>query len=182
MTDAELQGISAQALNMAKRDLDRGNFNFLLAVYHQADEQKLHRMVKVEELIIKKMGEEWLNDGLRKDIGFRIIREAVDWMPPEAVVFVTACNMFTPTEKLSKLPVEERRKLLDGGHDRHHEAVQTGLLAIGEGLLAIAQTPERVCMYQQKVEKLTFTGHPETKFFPQADFGGRMKMFGKEEL
>jgi hypothetical protein len=180
MTDEELKGIAAQALNMAKRDLERKRFNFLLAVYHERDTHKLHRMEKVEKFIISKLGENWLNQGKTKDLGFGLIRGAVNFMPPDAVVFVTVCNMFTPTEKFNKLPVAEKKKLMDEGHDRHHEAVREGLLTLSDALLAMAQTPQRICIYQQAISEKEFIGQPETKFMPQEDFGGRLKMFGKE--
>ena len=50
MTDPELQGIAAQAHNMAKRDLQLGQFNFLVAAYCAGE--RLHRMRQVEALIV----------------------------------------------------------------------------------------------------------------------------------
>ncbi len=82
MTDQEMLGLAAQALNMAKRDLEAGNFNFLLAGYFEGE--ALHRMKKVEELILKHLGENWLNSGQTKDVGFGVMRTAVDLMPPHA--------------------------------------------------------------------------------------------------
>jgi hypothetical protein len=180
MTDAQLQGIGAQALNMAKRDIEQGSFNFLLASYHECDETKLHRMPDVEALIIERLGKDWLNDGRAKDIGFRLLRMAVDLMPPDAVVFVTLCNSFGPTAKFHELTPAQQTELIEAGHNRHHQAVKEGLMDRYDILLATVQTPERVCMYRQVLdERGEFSGKPETRCGPQKGFGGRLKMFGK---
>jgi len=180
MTDEQLQGFAAQALNMAKKDIERHRFHFLIATYHEADQEGLHRMTRIEKLIIEKLGEAWLNSGRTKDAGFELLRVAVDLMPPDAVIFVTSCNAFTPTAKFAALSREQQEELMNSGHDRHHEAVKEGLLVIQDGLLALAQTTERICVYQQAVENGAFSGSPQTKVFPQEGFSGRMKMFGKE--
>jgi hypothetical protein len=178
MTDAQLEGIAAQALNMAKRDMERRSFNFLLASCH--DGAGLYRMSKVEALIIERLGEDWLNHGETKDAGFRVLRKAVDLMPPEAVVFVTATNAFKPTAKLQALTKAEQTKLLNGGHSRHHQAVKEGLLEIADSLTATVQTPERVCWYVQTVDHGWLVGKPEVRFASQAEFDGRLKMFGSK--
>lgn len=181
MTDAELQGIAAQALNMAKRDIEAGKFNFLLGLYyHEGEVSHLHRATKVEATIIQVLGEDWLNDGAAKDAGFGVIRQCVEHMPPEAFVMVTRCNKFTPTEKFCKLPAAKQEALIGAGADRQHRAVKEGLMAISDVLWAIAQTPERVCMYIQKVNgRGEFNGPPEANFMPQENYDGRTKMFGK---
>ena len=180
MTDAELQGIAAQSLNMAKRDLARGRFNFLLAAYNLCDTPPLHRMDKIEALVIERLGENWLNSGRTKNIGFQTLRIAVDLLPPDAVVIVTMCNGFSLTAKFWELTPAQQRELHNATHDRHHEAVKEGLMDVCDVLLATVQTPERVCMYQQNLDRRgEFTGRPETKCFPQEGFDGRLKMYGK---
>ena len=180
MTDAQLHGIAAQAINMAKRDLERGDFNFLLASYDEGD-HKLFRMTKIEELIIERLGENWLNSGRTKDIGLGLLRVCVDMMPPGAVIFACGTNQFRPTAKFHELPVEEQEKLVNGCHDRHHEAVKKGLLEMHDALTVVAQTPERVCLYHQDIAHGRPVGKPDLHFVPQEEFGGRLKMFGEDK-
>jgi hypothetical protein len=180
LSDEELKGIAAQALNMAKRDAERGGFNFLLAAYNLGDTPPLHRMSQIEALIIKRLGEDWLNHGHTKDFGFKVLRTCIDMLPPDAVAFVTMCNGFSPTEKFHGLDPEEQRKLVDAGHKVHHQMVKDGLLTVCDVLSALAQTPERVCQYVQKLDEHgRLTGQPEVGFSPQENFDGRIKMFGK---
>jgi len=179
MTDAQLQGIAAQALNLAKRDLERHRFNFLLAAYHECDEKKLYRMSEVEALLIERLGESWLNHGKTKDIGFQLLRLAVDTLPPDAVVFAFACNSFKPTPKLQAMTRAQQVELIKAGHDRHNQAVKEGLMSVCDALTVTVQTPERVCLYRQNMDRHHEPeGKPDTLFFPQAEFGGRLKMYG----
>jgi hypothetical protein len=178
ITDAELQGLGAQALNMALRDMDRGQFNFLLASYHGTDTPPFHRMDKIEKLIVERLGEKWLNSGSAKDIGFNMLRMAVSLLPPDALVIVTMINRFKPTAKLAQLPEAKQREVLDTSHDRHHQAVKDGLLEVCDSLFAIAQTPERVCQYVQDFNLHGKTvSKPDVMFGPQEQFSGRLKMF-----
>jgi len=180
LTDSEIEGISAQALNMAKRDIQQVRFNFLMASYHAGDVPPLHRMTKVEAEIVSHLGEDWLNSGRAKDIGFYILRMAVDAMPPDAVVFCTAGNAFKPTSKLEAMPEAAVRELLDQGHDGQHQAVKEGLLILTDVLMAVTQTPERVCNYVQEFDgRHRPLGPPRATFLPQKCFYGRLKMFGK---
>lgn len=178
LTDAELKGLAAQALNMAKRDIEQGEFNFLLASYHEKDTPPLQRMTKIEKLVVGKLGANWLNNGRTKDIGFDVLRLCIKLMPPDAVVFVTAANAFKPTAKLQALGWEEVLKSLDAGHSRHHEMVKEGLLELHDTLIALVQTPQMVCQYVQHVDHGKPIGPPETSFFPQDAFDGRLKMYG----
>lgn len=173
MTDAELKGLGAQALNMAKRDIDRGEFNFLLASYYRCDVPPLHRMTTIEKLIAERLGQEWLNSGKAKDIGFNMLRLAVSLMPPDAVVIVTSANMFNPTPKLAGLPEAQQEELWNAPYARQHEAVKEGLLEICDAVYACVQTPTRVCEYIQAVG----FDRPQTRYCQQAQFGGRMKMY-----
>lgn len=179
ITDPELKGLGAQALNLVKRDLEQGTFNFLLAAYHIGE--RLYRLKKVEALIIERLGEDWLNSGSKKDIGFHILRMAVQVAPPDAAVFATVANAFTPTERFLALPVSQRHELLDAGYDRHHRAVAEGFLTVGDALCAIVQTPERVCQYTQDLQGGQPKGKPRSLILPQANFSGRLKMFGTED-
>lgn len=182
MTDKELQGIAAQSFNLARRDLEKGCFNFVLASYFSGE--GLKRLKSIERAIIDQLGEDWLNHGRTKDVGFQILRICVDTMPPEAVVFVTGVNMFHRTEKLRAMGPEAEKALMGPGstHNQHHAAVKEGLLTVHDGLTAVAQTPERVCIYQQMVDRrYRPIDQPQTNFFDQETFGGRLKMFGVEK-
>ena len=64
MTDQILEGIAAQAFNMARLELERRKFNFLLASYHESDGKKLYRMSKIEAFIVQQLGEGWLNEAM----------------------------------------------------------------------------------------------------------------------
>lgn len=180
LTDQELLGLAGQALGLARADITQGKgFNFLLASYH--DGEGLHRMTKIEALVVEKLGEDWLNDGAKKDFGFHIIRIATDLLPPDAVIFVTMSNMFVPTEKMMALPHEEQKRIAGQGHDAHHRAAHEGYFEIRDALVAVAQTPERVCIYHQFTEGAYHPVEaPAANFFQQSQFGGRLKMFGEE--
>jgi hypothetical protein len=183
MTDAQLQGLAAQALNMAKREMERGSFNFLLASWHEGE--TLHRMRTIERTIIEKLGEDWLNGGRTKDLGFGLLKLATAMLPPDAMVFVCVSNFFEPTERLLALSLEEQHKTLGQTHDGHHQAVKEGLLKLCDALTAVAQTPERMCSYMQKVavgrRVVRFLDQPVVQLFDQSDFSGRMKLYGAKK-
>src|SRR5215467_9870824 len=149
MTDKQLQGLVMQALNLAKQDRQYNRWRgFLLASWDQGG--TLKRMRKVEQTIIDLAGEDWLNDGRLKDRAFGILRLGNKLAPRDAMIFVTACNRFTSTPKLRALPQEEIDRLMKAGHKRHHEAVAEGLLELQDAFMAMAQTPERVCVCTQQ--------------------------------
>lgn len=180
MTDKLLEGLGAQAFNMAKLDLERKRFNFLVATYHEGE--GLHRMSSVEDIVIKVLGANWLNRASTKDLGFAIFRKAVDRSPPGAIIIATVVNKFHGTDKLDELTIEQQREILGGGYDRYHQAVADGYMRMCDALMATVQTPNRVCVYLQE---FTARGKPvgaaSAEFFPQKGFGGRLKMFGEEE-
>ena len=179
MTDAALQGLAAQALNMARRDVEQSDeFNFLLAAYNASNTPPFFRLRRIEALVVERLGKDWLNSGRTKDIGFDLLRLAVKILPPDAIVFVTAANAFKTTDKLAALPAAEQLALLRASHARHHQAAKEGLMEVHDSIVALAQTPTRICQYMQRVHHGAFVGKPETKFFPQEDFHGRMKMYG----
>jgi hypothetical protein len=177
VSDAELLGLAAQAFNMFKRDVERGHYNFLLASYHAG--QGLHRMKMIEAEVVERLGEDWLNAGRTKDIGFRMLRLATKLLPPDAVIFGSVVNNFHPTAKLGELTLKQRSDLLGGGHDRQHEAVKEGYLTVCDALGVVAQTPKRVCLYRQDFDRrLEPVGDLETTFWDQDGFDGRLKMYG----
>lgn len=180
ISDDLLKGMAAQAFNMAKLDLERERFNFLLAAYHEGE--GLRRMAKVEALIIEKLGENWLNSGRTKDVGFHLLRIACGLKPPDAFAICTVVNWFKPSAAFFKLPPKKQQALLEAGHDKQHQAVAEGLMIVRDALNAVVQTPERVCIYIQGIRPPAETdGSPKIDFYDQADFGGRIKMFGEEK-
>jgi hypothetical protein len=177
MTDAELQGIALQALNMAKTEFEHtGSFGGLLAIYHQ--DKGLHRMTQIEVLIREKFGEDWLNNARKKEAAFHVLRIACSILRPEAVIFATAINAFRPTKKLMQMGSEAIEEILDRGHPGHHKAVQDGLLSIRDAFFASAQTAQRVCLYTQTIQHGRFTGQPDVHFLDQNQFDGNLKMYG----
>lgn len=176
--DEELKGMAVQGFNMFKRDVERGHFNFLLASYHVG--QGIHRMSMIEAEIIERLGENWLDSGRTKDIGFRILRLATRLLPPDAVIIATIINRFSATEKIAELSREQQEELLRASHDRHHQAVKDGYLKVCDALMVCAQTPERVCLCHQDIDRrLRPIGASDTKFWDQDGFDGRLKMYGK---
>jgi hypothetical protein len=183
MIDSELSGLAMQALNMAKRDLEQGEFNFLLASYFE--QEGLKRMRRLEAAVIARLGGGWLDSGKAKDFGFGLIKLATKVHPPDAIALVTLSNMFRPTPALEKLGRKQALAILNAGHDRHHRAVQEGLLMIEDALTANSQTAERVCLVTQHLmprlaggRGFDFEGQPKIGFMPQANFEGRTKFYG----
>ena len=178
MTDEILRGLAMQALNMMKRDIEQGrDVAILLAVYHEGE--GLHRMKKIEDYLVERLGADWMSDGDKKDGVFGVIRLMVRATKPHAVVMVTSAWSFKATQKLAALPVAEQRKILDAGHDRHHRAVKEGLLIREDILHAMAQSPERVCMAMQPRD---LSSQPEVQISNQSGFSGRLKMYGEDKL
>lgn len=179
ISDELLTGLAAQAFNMARQDIKRGKFNFLLAGYHEGE--PLRRMKRAEALIIERLGENWLANGEAKDIGFGILRLGIRLLPPDAVIIATEANLFRPTPKVLALPWEEQEKLRNATSDDHHQAVRDGLLEVGDALHVTVQTPERVCFYIQEFGPGGPKGRPESFCFDQSEFDGRLKLFGEGE-
>ena len=178
VTDDVLRGLCAQAFNLAKLDLERGRFNFLLASYHHGE--RLHRMTKVEKLIIEKCGQDWLNNGAAKDVAFGLLRIATTAIPPDALVFASVTNMFRPTEKFHALDQEAKDRLMHTGPDAHHRGVREGLFTRVDALVTLAQTPLRVCQYFQECSpRGVAVGPPDVHIGDQSQFDGRLKFFGK---
>jgi hypothetical protein len=174
VTDEILQGLAAQGLNLMRRDIARGGFNFLLASYTEGGQ--LHRMKKVEDLIIEKLGKPWLNYGRTKDLGFGILAYVAAIAPPDAIVICTPINWFKATAKLRALPPDEVERMMRSTHDEHHKAAKKGYLQIVDALCASAQNERRVCNYIEAVRAGT---PPECHFFDQQAFEGRLKMYGR---
>lgn len=177
ITDAELQGVALQALNLAKVDREQATLCCVLATYHEGE--GIHRMRAFENSLIEKLGLDWPNNDRSKTFAFNAIRFAIRLMRCDAFIFVSAGNMFQRTEAFNRLHPAQQKALWNSTHDRHHDAVKEGLLSIHDTLQAIAQTISRVCLYIQRIDdNHNFEGPPELKLCDQRDFVGRLKMFG----
>jgi len=178
MTDQELEGFAAQAFNFARTEWKtKGKFNFLLANYFDG---KLHRMTKVEALIIEKCGEDWLNSSAKKHAVSDVLRIATKAMPPEAVVLVTIADRWKTTQAFESVPKTEREKILSGPREARQAATELGLLEAEEVMIAVAQTPKRVCFYTRQLSRLEDT-KPQVETGDMATFEGAMKLYGEPE-
>jgi hypothetical protein len=158
---------------------NRKQFSFYLGFY---GENGLQRGSRIEALIAKKLGVDWLNDGAKKDAAFGIMQAASALLPPAAIVMVTAMNLFKPTARFEALP-SEKQEYYASGNNRHHEGAKLGYFTIADGFWAIVQTPERVCIATQIIggdrpEKSVFMDHDDydgrTKMYPAKDEALRM--------
>jgi hypothetical protein len=180
ITQQELEGIARQALNMARTasDQNRWETSIVLASYHEAD-GRLHRMEKVERLLLEKLGPGWLGDEGRKDVGFSVIREGVDYMPPDAIVIVAPADFYRPAAKMLALPEGEQRRLFQRSYENRRQMIDDGLLKCIDSFNAVAQTPELVIVCNQAADGETA---PESHCFAQDEFDGRWKMFGVSKM
>lgn len=188
MTDDELTGLARQALNMAGKAYEQTDYGGMVLASCHAGEG-IHRMEKVERLFEEKLGRRWLDDEQTKDIGFGMLRKVVDMFseaPPDvrpiAIIMVTATNMFVPTEKLTALPIEKQKRLINGSRKDHHQLAAEGYLRVVDSRTAVVQTPERVCFCTQEVKRGKLAGQPNVRHFAQDEFSGRMKMYGEDKL
>jgi len=175
MTDERLHGIAAQMANIAKTEMrNKGKFTAILAVCNEG--QPLFRMKKLERTICELAGEQWLNDGAAKGAAFSIMREALTIKPQDGIGICTLVDDFQQTAAFDRLPPEEQHRAATEGNIWEH--VKAGLFEPHDALLSTIQTPERVCLFKQRLQGSLLIGQPDVHFLDQADFGGRMKMFG----
>ena len=141
-------------------------------------------MAMVEREIVQRLGEDWLDNGRTKTIGFQILRLGVDISPPDAVIIGTAINSFKATAKLRAQPVRSRGRCSTRNHDRHHEAVAEGLLEVCDALLVSVQTPEKMLLYTQDFDRGGRAALPtcsygrRTSRWPAKDLGGQAPLNG----
>jgi hypothetical protein len=178
MTDQELLGAARQTLNMARTDWELQGWptSMVIASYHATDVPPLHRMRKIEQLLQEKLGKGWLDDEAKKDHGFYVLRLATLAMPPDAVVIATPTDVFRTTEKF-KLRGEAAKRATDT-REKRRQLVAEGRMELVDSVCATAQTPERICTVAQPVRRGVYVGEPTVTYWPQAQFDGRMKMFG----
>jgi hypothetical protein len=175
MTDAELEGIARQALNVVQTEIrNKRQFNFYFGAYFEGE--GLRRMSKIEAELIERLGEDWLNSGVKKDYGFAVLRLATAVLLPHAAVLVTAMNMFKSNKAFDSLS-PERQKYYTKGHDRNHEGVKAGYFDLKDALAAIAQTPERICMAVQILGEERI----ESRISDLSEYDGRTKLYVSTE-
>lgn len=183
MTKELLEGLARQALNLARTDREIRGWPtaILLATYYEGEDAQLHRMESVEQRIQQQLGKGWLSNGAAKDAAFGMLRTAMDVFPtpPDAFVMVTQTNMFRPTAKTKALPLKEQKRMTNRGADELHRLSARGFFSIVDSFTSVAQSPELVCICTQEADDLT---HVNTMHMPQEDFGGRVKMFGRDRF
>ena len=182
ITDALLQGMTAQVANMAKTEMRyHHQLNGILAIYQEGE--GLHRMRKVERLIEEYEGKAWLNSGRAKDIVFGVLSLAggstglpTGVAAPDAIVIATAGDRFEPTAALLALPPEEQDRIMRTTLPR--EAPE--YFQPHDVLMVLAQTAERVCVRTQRLRMpgALLVGEPEIRCGPQEGFDGRLKLYG----
>jgi len=180
MTDQELEGFAAQAFNLARTEWKRkGEFNWLLASFHHGS--GLHRMTKVEALVIQMAGEDWLNDPERQaQVGY-VLRVATCLMPPDAIAVVSVADAWQLTDAFNALPKKDQNKILNGPREARNSAIALGLLTVEEVLVCMAQTPSRACRYQRRLDELN-DAKPTVDFGEMAQLHGRFKFFEEVEI
>lgn len=177
ITDGLLKGMCLQAANMAKTDLRyRHQLNGILAIYNQGE--GLHRLRKIEQFAEEKVGKDWLNSGRAKDMIFGALCGGATRIEPDAIVICTGVDQYQQTPAFDALPYEERQRIAHSGHPRDLPAY----FQPHDALMAVAQTPERACLYLQKMQVPGFLliGEPKIHFLNQSEFDGRLKMYGVE--
>lgn len=182
MTDQELLGAARQTLNMARSDWELRGWptSIVIASYHVKDNPPLHRMRRIEALLQDQLGEGWLNDDAKKGRGFYVLRLATATLPPDASIIATPTNVFVATAKAKANPAYLRLMRAESATQRGKRVAQ-GLLEMIDSVTAVAQTPERVCTVAQPVDRGgVYIGQPQVRFSDQAQFGGRLKMFGAD--
>jgi len=180
MTDQELEGFAAQAFNLARTEFQRKEkFNWLLASFHRGT--GLHRMTKIEALVIELAGEDWMNDSAKKERVGYVLRIATHLMPPDAVALVSIADRWKPTDAFNALSEADQKKIMDGPRASRADAASLGLLTVDEVMVCWAQTPSRVCSYQRTLNELE-DSQPLVQFGPMELFEGNFKLFGEVEI
>lgn len=178
VTDKLLKGLAAQGANMGKTELrHRHKLNGILAAWHHGS--GLHRFRKIEKLAEEHFGEGWLNIGQAKDDIFGVLAAGTTvGAIAEAFVIVSAANRFMPTPALKALPPEEFERICEDSHPRDLPQY----FQPQDILLVVAQSPERVCIFTQRLQIPGFLliGEPDIRCGPQAGFNGRLKIYGGE--
>jgi hypothetical protein len=175
MTDEKLKDLACQVATMATVELSvRHELNGVMAEYWQGI--GLRRMKALEKTAIEMYGKDWLNSGRAKQFIFGLLCATVGVMPPDAVVISTGINDYEVTPAFLALREDERRRIFEERIARNYPQYFVPRRA----LMVTAQTPERVCLYRQRLQNGLLIGEPEIDFVPQSEFKGRLKVFGAD--
>lgn len=178
MTDKLLIGIAVSVANMAKTELrNKRSFTAIICTYNEG--QGVFRMRKLEKTLCDLAGENWLNSGDAKEQVFGLIRFCLAAMPQEVFAFCTVATDFRPTAQFDVLPYDQQAQIASGGD--MWERVKEGLFVPEDALVVTVQTPERVCLYRQRLQGSLLIGDPDSGCIDQAQFSGRLKMFGVKD-
>ena len=175
MTEERLKLIAKQTAAMAKTQLrTRGQLNCILAYYFEGC--GLKRMLRIEKWARENLGEDWLNNGRKKDFMFGMMSFCTRLAPPEAIVVCTAVDEFLPTQLLDSLPDAEQRRIYEIEYPRDHPE----WFRPRDALVVTAQTPALCCIYRQTLQGTLLVGEPDIMIGPRDKLKGRLLMFGAE--
>jgi hypothetical protein len=173
MTDEKLKDLARQVATMAKVELSvRHELHGVLAEYWKGI--GLRRMKTLEKKAIENYGKDWLDSGRAKQFIFGLLCATAGVMPPDAVVISTGINDYEVTPAFLALREDERSRIFEGRIARNYPQY----FVPHRALMVTAQTPERVCLYRQRLQNGLLIGEPEIEFIPQSEFKGRLKVFG----
>ena len=165
VSDELLRGLAVQAFNMAKRDVERDCFNFLVASYTRAKASTAWQWWNAKSS--KGSAKTGSTTAARRQSASRSLVSASTSHRPNAVIIGTAINRFKATAKLRARPVTDRRRCSTRNHDRHHEAVAEGLLEVCNALFVSVQTPEKMLLYTQDFNRGGARGAPDVQLSAQ---------------
>jgi hypothetical protein len=132
-------------------------------------------MRSVEKLIVEVVGEDWLSHAWKKERAFGILRCTNSVMPLDAVAFVCVVDRWEGNAAFLALPAgEQERVYVENPKNREYFVPL-------DHLMASVQTPERMCMYYQRLQMpaLLLVGEPIVSFYDQAEFRGNLKLYGE---
>lgn len=164
----------ARVANMAKTELrTHQELNGIIASYIEGE--GLHRMRKVEQLLIEAAGKSWTRSPAAKEVIFSGLAFCAKTTRPDAFVLCTGGDEYRQNAAFEALPPEEQERLMDAYHPKH----MPQYFKAHDVLMVTAQTPERVCVYTQdiRIPGYLLIGEPAIRFWPQSANIGRLKLF-----
>jgi hypothetical protein len=154
MTDEELKTAALRALDMLRVEMKTTGREIVFCVWFP--EEGLFRMKMFESQLEELAGPGWQNDPSKKTCAFGTIRLA--------------------TARAAKMGIDPPTAIVIAHWAGFKEQLAGGELKnLGEGMMALAQTEQRVCIASRPEH-----GEQTVQFFDQVDVGpeSREKMFG----
>ncbi len=179
MSEAELRGMAAQVANMIRTALtNKQPVGLLIAVNRDGETRRLRT---IEKEIEDRLGQDWLNDGPKKDAAFDVLYHTFQIAQPDAVAFGALTNIFKGTPKLYALPKDKLLAIVNGAP---WDGVRDGYLEPHNALTVTVQSPELACLYSQEFPEgsVDFSAEPTIEVQSQSKFAGRQKMYGPQDI